>query len=255
MSSRNRDTQPGSDHTAADSEALAAYVLNALEPEQQHAMQQHLQDCDICYLEYTSLGVLPGLLDSLSPEDIRELTATVTGQPASVTGARPERPAHPAHPARPARPARSWSRRRRALLAGGAFSAAMVATGFAPAYADTTPPAAHPGETAKPAPDSSAAPDAAKAAAVLTVSAQSLPEDQTALDVELRSSRALRECVLEVTTDDGARIEACRWSGTPSTRVVFSGDIPLAAARLRAVAVFTGDGTVLARQELPAGQA
>lgn len=249
MSSRNRNTQPGPEHTAANSEALAAYVLNALEPEQQHAMQQHLQDCDICYLEYTSLGVLPGLLDSLSPEDIRELTATVTrragaqaGQPASVTGTRPERPA---------RPARSWSRRRRALLAGGAFSAAMVATGFAPAYADSTPPAAHPGETAKPAPDPSAAPDAAAAAVVLTVSAQSLPEDLTALDVELRSPRALRECVLEVTTDDGARIEACRWSGTPSTRVVFSGDIPLAAARLRAVAVFSGDGTVLARHELP----
>ena len=246
MSSRNRNAQPGPHHTAADSEALAAYVLNALEPEQQLAMQQHLQDCDICYLEYTSLGVLPGLLDSLSPEDIRELTTTVTGQPA--TGTRPERSA------RPARPALPWSRRRRALLAGGAFSAAMVATGFAPAYADTTPPAAHPGETAKPAPDPSAAPDAPSAAAVLTASAQSLPDDQTALDVELRSPRPLRECVLEVTTDDGARIEACRWSGTPSTRVVFSGDIPLAAARLRAVAVFAGDGTVLARQELPADQ-
>lgn len=243
MSSRNRNTQPGRDHTAADSEALAAYVLNALEPEQQLAMQRHLQDCDICYLEYTSLGVLPGLLDSLTPEDIRELTIMVTEQPASVTGARLERPT---------RPARSWSRRRRALLAGGAFSAAMVATGFAPAYADAAQPAAHPGETAKPAPDPSAAPDAAAAAVVLTVSAQSLLQDQTALDVEVRSPRALRECVLEVTTDDGARIEACRWSGTPSTRVVFSGDIPLMAARLRAVAVFTGDGTVLARQELPA---
>lgn len=251
MSSRNRNTQRGSDHTAADSEALAAYVLNALEPEQQLAMQQHLQDCDICYLEYTSLGVLPGLLDSLSPEEIRELTTAVTEQPTGVPGGRPERPAGPA---RPARPARSWSRRRRALLAGGAFSAAMVATGFAPAYADATPPTAQPGETARPAPDPSAAPDAAAAAVVLTVSAQRLPRDQTALDVELRSPRALRGCVLEVTTDDGARIEACRWSGTPSTRVVFSGDIPLAAARLRAVAVFTGDGTVLARHELPADQ-
>jgi hypothetical protein len=36
--------------------------------------------------------------------------------------------------------------------------------------------------------------------------------------------------------------------------VVFSGDIPLASARLRAVAVLAADGTVLARQELGADQ-
>lgn len=244
MSSRNRTTQSGPDHTAADSEALAAYVLNALEPEKQLAMRQHLQDCDICYLEYTSLGVLPGLLESLSLEDIRELTGAGFEQPAGATS--PERAA------RPERATRPWSRRRRALLAGGAFSAAMVATGFAPAYADasTAPATVHPGETAKPASDASAGVDASAAAVVLTVSAEPLPEDQTALDVEVRSPRALRECVLEVTTDDGARIEACQWSGTPSTRVVFSGDIPLASARLRAVAVLGADGTVLARQEL-----
>ena len=246
MSSRNRPTQPGPDHTAADSEALAAYVLNALEPDKQLAMQQHLQDCDICYLEYTSLGVLPGLLDSLSPEDIRELTGGGFEQPAAA--------ASPERAARPERSARPWSRRRRALLAGGAFSAAMVATGFAPAYADTAPPTVHPGETAKPAPDASAGLDAPATAVVLTVSAEPLPEDQTALDVEVRSPRALRECVLEVTTDDGARIEACHWSGTPSTRVVFSGDIPLASTRLRAVAVLAADGTVLARQELGTDQ-
>jgi hypothetical protein len=246
MSSRNRTTQRGPDHTAADSEALAAYVLNALEPEKQLAMRQHLQDCDICYLEYTSLGVLPGLLDSLSPEDIRELTGAGFEPPAAAP--------NPERPARPERAARPWSRRRRALLAGGAFSAAMVATGFAPAYADTAPPTVHPGETAKPASDALGALEASAAPVVLTVSAEPLPEDQTALDVEVRSLRALRECVLEVTTDDGARIEACHWSGTPSTRVVFSGDIPLASARLRAVAVLGGDGTVLARQELGSGQ-
>jgi hypothetical protein len=246
MSPRNRTAQPGPDHTAADSEALAAYVLNALEPDKQLAMQQHLQDCDICYLEYTSLGVLPGLLDSLSLEDIRELTGAGLEQPAAVTS--PERAV------RPERAARPWSRRRRALLAGGAFSAAMVATGFAPAYADTAPPTAHPGETAKPASEASAGVDASAAAVVLTVSAEPLPEEQTALDVEVRSPRPLRECVLEVTTDDGARIEACHWSGTPSTRVVFSGDIPLASARLRAVAVLSADGTVLARQELVSDQ-
>lgn len=252
MSSRNRTTPSGPDHTAADSEALAAYVLNALEPEKQLAMQQHLQDCDICYLEYTSLGVLPGLLDSLSPEDIRELTGVGLEQPAAATS--PERAARPERGVRPERAARPWSRRRRALLAGGAFSAAMVATGFAPAYADTAPATVHPGETAKPASDALAGVDASAAAVVLAVSAEPLPEDQTALDVEVRSPRALRECVLEVTTDDGARIEACHWSGTPSTRVVFSGDIPLASARLRAVAVLGGDGTVLARQELGSDQ-
>lgn len=247
MSSRNRTAPRDPDHSAANSEALAAYVLNALEPEQQQAVRQHLHDCDLCYLEYTSLGVLPGLLDSLSLEDIRELTGTAATEQSSAATARPERAERPDRTERPARP---WARRRRALLAGGAFSAAMVATGFAPAYADSIPtsPSAQPGETA------TAAADAQTTAVGLAVSAEPLPDDQTALDVEVRSPRALRECVLEVTTDDGAIIEACHWAGTPSTRVVFSGDIPLAAARLRAVAVLAGDGTVLARQDLSAGQ-
>ena len=247
MTSRNRTAQREPGHSVADSEALAAYVLNALEPEQQRAVQQHLQDCDLCYLEYTSLGVLPGLLDSLSPADIRELAGTGENEQSSAVTAHSERASRPGHPERPAR---SWTRRRRAMLAGGAFSAAMVATGFAPAYADSLPasPSAQPGDAARPAAE------AQTAAVGLAVSAEPLPDDQTALDVEVRSPRALRECVLEVTTDDGAVIEACRWSGPPSTRVVFSGDIPLAAGRLRAVAVLTGDGTVLARQDLAAGQ-
>lgn len=239
MSSRIRTSQSGPEHSAADSEALVAYLLNALEPDQQRTVHRHLQDCDVCYLEYTSLAVLPGLLDTLSLEDISDLTAVGSPQPAPV---RPERAERPERSERP-----GWlrSRRRRAsLLAGGAFSAAMVATGFAPAYADSAPVPAHPGESARPSADAQAAP------VELAVSAESLPGDLTALDVEVRSAKTLRECVLEVTTDDGAVVEACRWSGAPSTRVVFSGDIPLAVERIRAVAVLAGDGTVLARRDL-----
>jgi hypothetical protein len=235
MNLRNRTPQRRPDHSAADSEALAAYLLNALEPDQQRAVQRHLQACDICYLEYTSLAVLPGLLDTLSFDDIRELTA-------------PEPPE--AVQAATARPGRLRSHRRRAsLLAGGAFSAAMVATGFVPAHAAAAvPPPAHPGDQARPSADPAAD-------VVLAVSAVPLPGDEatTALDVQVHSARPLRECVLQVTTAVGEAIEACRWAGAASTQVVFSGDIPLAAPDIRSVEVLAADGTVLAARTVAAG--
>ena len=248
MSPRNRTAQPGPDHTAADSEALAAYVLNALEPEKQLAMRQHLQDCDICYLEYTSLGVLPGLLDSLSLEDIRELTGAGLEQPAAVTG--PERAVTSRARGAAVVPAAARAAGRRRVL-GRDGRHRLRSRLRRHGSADGAP--RRDGEAGVGGVGGGAV-DASAATVVLTVSAEPLPEEQTALDVEVRSPRPLRECVLEVTTDDGARIEACHWSGTPSTRVVFSGDIPLASARLRAVAVLSADGTVLARQELVSDQ-
>jgi hypothetical protein len=242
MSLRNRPSQRRPDHTAADSEALAAYLLNALEPEQQHAVHRHLQTCDICYLEYTSLAVLPGLLDTLTLDDISELAKP---EPPEAARARDPRPA-PAN-----RPGRARSHRRRAsLLAGGAFSAAMVATGFVPAHAaSAVPMPVQPGDQARrstetPPPD-----------VVMAVSAVPLPEDETttALDVQVRSERPLRSCVLQVTTVDGDAIEACRWQGAPSTHVVFSGDIPLAASEIRSIEVLGTDGVVLAARAVAWG--
>lgn len=241
MSLRNRPSPRRPDHTAADSEALAAYLLNALEPEQQHAVHRHLQTCDICYLEYTSLAVLPGLLDTLSLDDISELAKPEPPQPSR---ARDPRPA-PAD-----RPGRARSHRRRAsLLAGGAFSAAMAATGFVPAHAASAVPAPAPGEEARPSAETS------PTDVTVAVSAVPLPEDEatTALDVQVRSERPLRSCVLQVTTVDGEAIEACRWQGAPSTHVVFSGDIPLATSEIRSVEVLGTDGTVLAARSLAQG--
>jgi hypothetical protein len=239
MSLRNRPSQRRPDHTAADSEALAAYLLNALEPELQHAVHRHLQTCDICYLEYTSLAVLPGLLDTLSLDDISELAKP------EATRARDSRPA-PAN-----RPGRARSHRRRAsLLAGGAFSAAMAATGFVPAHAASAVPIpVQPGDQARPSTETSP-PDVAVA-----VSAVPLPEDETttALDVQVRSERPLRSCVLQVTTVDGEAIEACRWQGAPSTHVVFSGDIPLATSEIRSIEVLGSDGVVLAARIVAGG--
>jgi len=233
MMSKDRTSQRGPGHCAADSEALTAYLLNALEPEEQLAVRSHLEDCDVCYLEYTSLAVLPDLLDSLSFDDIRDLTAPEPSAAASaVRGARSA-----------TRQGRLRPRRRAALLVSGAFSAAMVATSFAPAHADAAGAPVSPGEMARPSADHHAM-DVA-----VTVSAVPSPGDDavTVLEVEVRSDRPQRACVLQLTTAEGDVIEACRWAGAPSVRVVFSGDIPLAAAEIRSVEILGADGALLAQ--------
>src|SRR5690349_7686099 len=101
-------------------------------------------------------------------------------------------PPRPTPPARPGRP-------------GRARPAATV-----------QPPSVHPGEETRPATDDTAA------GVELSVSAVPLRGDErtTALDEEVRTSRPHRRCTLYVATTDGESIEACRWEGTPSTRVV-----------------------------------
>jgi anti-sigma factor RsiW len=237
MSLRNRSADRRPDgHSSADSEALAAYLLNALEPEQRSAVHRHLQDCDSCYLEYTSLAVLPDLLDTLSLEDVRKLTAP---EPPALRPTRAQGTAAPRpHRLRP-------PRLRASLLAGGAFSAAMVATGFLPtqAVAAVQGPAV-PGEPARHAGhEAEAAP-----AVEFEVTAVPAPgaAGKTRLQAEVRSEVPMRECLLQVTTADGEPIPACRFDGAPSTRVMFSGDIPLAAGDIRSVEVLAPDGTALA---------
>ena len=50
-------------------EALGAYTLGALEPDEHAAVETHLQHCEACRDELASLAVLPGLLDRLTPHE------------------------------------------------------------------------------------------------------------------------------------------------------------------------------------------
>lgn len=50
-------------------EALGAYTLGALEPDEEATVESHLRDCHACRDELAGLAVLPGFLGRLSPEE------------------------------------------------------------------------------------------------------------------------------------------------------------------------------------------
>lgn len=49
---------------------VGAYVLGALDPDEQAAMKQHLEECEVCHREYTALAGIPALLDRIVPGDV-----------------------------------------------------------------------------------------------------------------------------------------------------------------------------------------
>lgn len=54
---------------AAQREALGAYVLGALEPDEHAALDRHLAGCATCREEVDAFRALPPLLDRLSPDE------------------------------------------------------------------------------------------------------------------------------------------------------------------------------------------
>lgn len=49
---------------------VGGYVLHALDPAEQDAMRQHLEECEVCRREYSALAGLPALLDRIEPADV-----------------------------------------------------------------------------------------------------------------------------------------------------------------------------------------
>lgn len=64
-------------------EALGAYVLGALEPDERREVEAHLEECSACRDELARLSVLPSLLEHLSPEEARD--ASLIPSPALAT--------------------------------------------------------------------------------------------------------------------------------------------------------------------------
>lgn len=54
-------------------QALGAYAVGALEPDERAAVETHLQHCEGCREELARLAVLPGLLDRLTPAEAETL--------------------------------------------------------------------------------------------------------------------------------------------------------------------------------------
>jgi anti-sigma-K factor RskA len=55
-------------HSHAD--LVGGYVLGALDPAEEVAMRQHLEECEDCRREYETLAGIPALLDRIVPADV-----------------------------------------------------------------------------------------------------------------------------------------------------------------------------------------
>ena len=76
--------------------ALGAYVLGALEPEERHAVEDHLRGCATCSAELAGLQGLPPLLARVRAEDIEPVSVTPSpelfARLSAVAGTRRRRP-------------------------------------------------------------------------------------------------------------------------------------------------------------------
>ena len=57
-------------------QALGAYVLGALEPDERREIEDHLRRCPACAAELAEFQGLPALLDRVRPEDLEPVSVT-----------------------------------------------------------------------------------------------------------------------------------------------------------------------------------
>jgi hypothetical protein len=54
---------------------VAAYVLDALEPQEHQRMHEHLSECPECHADYEEFCTLPPLLSALTPADVDDIVS------------------------------------------------------------------------------------------------------------------------------------------------------------------------------------
>ena len=54
--------------------SLGVYLLGALDPSEQEAVERHLADCVLCRAELTELAELPSILEQVTLEDLEQVT-------------------------------------------------------------------------------------------------------------------------------------------------------------------------------------
>ena len=57
-----------------DVAGLGAYVLDALDPEERHRVEEHIAACPACAAELAEFRSLPALLDRVRPEDLEPVS-------------------------------------------------------------------------------------------------------------------------------------------------------------------------------------
>jgi anti-sigma factor RsiW len=194
--------------------ALAPYLLDALEPAERAEVSDHLQGCDTCQAELSSLAGLPGLLARIDPADIESHLS--------------DQPAVPLPLPLPA-PRRRWE-----LLAAAAAVVAVLAAGVG--FALTRG-------------GNDAAGRVVTASSTSGVRAQfGLTDRHWGTEISVHVSGAPRgvHCVLVAVSKSGVRSPAGTWQALYGGAVTVTTATDLHVADLQTLELSTTDGRRLA---------
>lgn len=202
----------------------AAYVLGALEPAERAAFERHLDACTRCQADVRSFAPLPGLLSTVSAEDVEALAS---------------RDADEAATARVTRVASDRARAEGAALRRSLRRWRMAAAGTAAAAAIALAAVVLPGS-----PDV-ATQDLAISAAEATTGRLAVSERGwgTHVEVELEGLPARDAYLLRAIATDGTVQTAATWGPTPSGRARLVGATAIQLEDLERLEVTSEDAT------------
>jgi hypothetical protein len=208
-------------------EWIGAYVLDALEPEENETVQQHIAGCSDCQDEVVNLAWIPPLLRTVSLEEVERIDAPVTTHSPQVLDALLSK-------------ASRRSRARRVIAALG-LAAALV-TGIA-IYDEVSP-----GPTGSSVASVRAVDPGTQVAAAVTFSSRSWG---TELQLKLRGVRPGEICSLIVHGRDGQHGVAATWTANYRGTANVPARTPIAATEISALDVVSASGVRLVHLTVP----
>jgi anti-sigma factor RsiW len=196
---------------------LGAYVLGALEPEEQGHLEEHLRACPSCAAELAEFRSLPALLDRVRPEDLRADTVA----PSADMFERLSAAAAPPGRIR----SRTWALVAAAVLA--VLGAGIGVTVWATGSEDRTV--------------------TASAASVRATVTASTVDDGSALVVSVAGMHPGETCHLVAVDSDGGRHPAGEWNASAAGDGTWRGWADVDRGDLNAVLLLGDDGRELVR--------
>jgi hypothetical protein len=203
--------------TCQMSDELGAFVLHALEHDEDAEVRRHVAGCDLCQDEVQELSFTVSLLSLLTLEDLAELDVDRTAGAASESvGRRPGR---------------------RVLMAAAAAAAVGVLAIPAAGILDRSgpPPSAHVIHASNPS---------TRVEAAVTLARQ---ESGTRVTLDLSGAYPSGWCALVARSLDGRTDTAATWRADASGAAHVAGMTAISTTRLRELDVVTDTGRVLVR--------
>jgi hypothetical protein len=205
--------------TCQMSSELGAYVLHALEHDEDEDVRRHVADCDLCQDEVRELSFTASLLSFLTLADLERIDAdeAAAGSPGSHGG----------------------SRRRLGRRTMLAVAAALVATLTIPAARVLEHPAAGPSTHVLSATDPATHVSAAVSLARL--------DSGTRVDLDLTGAYPTGWCALVARARDGRSDTAATWRADVDGEAHVAGTTAIPTSELKELDVVTDNGRVLVR--------